>query len=1377
MPEAPVTAKFEHDSKDKISRRNLPKKVAIQLMHPFGKFRRGEVDSREALLGAQAHQELTSDQAVESKDHEQYDVAADNFVEGIYGGEIALLHHDTERDPTGFLSLKKEADVLAVKKEDKELRKFTDEDKKRHSRLLDLAKKKTLGIKGGLKNPTGFIDLIEYLESNTRHSVFKHEPFDHEPSAKEIEGLSRLWNKEKDEIFVRPDEGKFIASTSDFVPVDIGEYSVPFLRDIANLVSDPVSAVRALDTLGLTNLYNISSINKYNFREVMKDIDPFVRLNNSAEFFKTVNGIDNWSIYQRLAPAEMLQVAKKITTYSEQVVDKMNTISKFFGQMKLEEVDSLGSVVSDPEKFNYAVALLRRSPTYHHSDTFFKSIDLLKESGDLSDLTILLNSGVSMSFIDKLQKGLGSKEQITEVKDFLTRGEVHTFLIDSSIQDFAKLSYVKGGVSSDIDMLVVNYGVRSEIFDTFKYHFTMQDVEEWNNSGRRTNFFQAIGHKLISEKDPRIFLSEKFNAFTKFAKEEYEIEFLAKDYLADSSGDVISIFKTYEIVKELEDRDVQRLMLTVKNSPNYLRAVIDEYVPLQPYISVLALYNEHSKNGISYIASHRQDFASKLEKITVDGFLKENILSQISKDQLKHWLDLALELSADNQKLFLYTSSETITTDSIKKLQDISSYIQILKDENSETREELVKTFIGYGGDINELLSNNLPTKKLADAAISQKNSLALRYVLRDSDIRSSFEGQEAALLDDWCSLPAIYQKEILEIEPDFPHISQENTEKYRFLAANPIFFRSPSGTSLLSANIDVLKILPEECPWLFLFQNQQLNSIVINGSKELLQKKSDLDFISNIYSLVGDEAANLLQIYVQKPETDRAALLGFAHKYKDPLTVKDAAMRMGYKLMGDHLSFESYEFLKSIMEDSADQAMLQKIGITEKGEVGLTQLENIMHSFVMGLGSNNVDYTLLENKIVADLFKNYVRYESSFWGNHDSASFNNIIQYLQDQKVKSPQISNTDMFSSGVQEIIKLERSTNVPDLTETFLSRYGTLSRNIQVALDISSQPRSFSTMAKMVDEKRLEVIKRLTQDYEANENPKAKEHIKKRIDSLTSINPSDVKSFQANFAELSQEKAFSDLLMQSVFLYTLKKYPEQAERMTNVLTEGPNIDSITAVLDFTEHMTTKEAWKDYFTDKRAKKAFQSILDTKELYDGVSRLQNSANGVRGTSIVEFVPNRGLLMEFSGNIGDACWASKYKSIAAEFPNMTSIIIQDISKETPKPLGSSMLIEATGNDGTPLLVIRGLNPLESYINHVDVADFYNKYTDYIKKVAEQRGRKAAIVIDYHSGGAATNRPVLFNYMSSQKESLSPVGVSPDSTTFNGYDISRSTFLL
>ena len=619
-----------------------------------------------------------------------------------------------------------------------------------------------------------------------------------------------------------------------------------------------------------------------------------------------------------------------------------------------------------------------------------------------------------------------------------------------------------------------------------------------------------------------------------------------------------------------------------------------------------------------------------------------------------------------------------------------------------------------------QIMDHGKPTKAFIDLMISHKYIGGIFSNLLTSDIINQYEGDEKSVLLSWKSLPDNLKVEVTRESSDFSF------------------------------------------------------------------SKTDLDFLHQIYSIAGENSLAILNDYrryavdgITVPE-DRSFILDYAHVFKDPQLLRDPVLRKGYKMMGSYLTLDSYRLLKGIINGSVEDEVLRSIGITQKGEEGIAQLESTMHNFILGLGSGNAELSLLDHKIFSDFLKSYVRYEVSQWGVHDIGNFNKIIQTLQRIKESKPEVLVSDLPSSGIQEIAKIERSeTNETTFTHSFLSRYSTFTNNIQIALDAINQPRAFSSIARNMKTKIDEQVVMLEEDLEKNiDKLQAQAHIQKRIEKLKTVDPGDVRSFQANFAALAQEKVFSDILMQSVFAYTLQKFPEQRERMAQAVSkESPDVDSISAILDFTEHMTTKEAWKSYFSDKNAKRAFQNILDTKEINDGLSRLMEEGGKSRDYTPVEFVPTRGILMEFSGYIADACWASKYESSAEQFPNITAVMMQDVSKDVPKLLGSSLLIETTSTDGTPLLIIRGLNPLESYINHVDIPDFYSKFTDYVKRVAESGGRKGAIVIDNHSGGSSTNRPLLFNYLTDKKAELASIAVPSEDTTFNGYDISHDTYLL
>ena len=99
-------------------------------------------------------------------------------------------------------------------------------------------------------------------------------------------------------------------------------------------------------------------------------------------------------------------------------------------------------------------------------------------------------------------------------------------------------------------------------------------------------------------------------------------------------------------------------------------------------------------------------------------------------------------------------------------------------------------------------------------------------------------------------------------------------------------------------------------------------------------------------------------------------------------------------------------------------------------------------------------------------------------------------------------------------------------------------------------------------------------------------------------------------------------------------------------------------------------------------------------------------------------------------------------------------------------------------EGEQLLIIRGLNPLQNLINKMDAAAFYDEVTGWAKEKAAAAGRRAAIVIDWHSGGSGTNRPALYEFLSTKRDSLQRVtNLNPKDTVFNGYGITTDAYYL
>jgi len=262
------------------------------------------------------------------------------------------------------------------------------------------------------------------------------------------------------------------------------------------------------------------------------------------------------------------------------------------------------------------------------------------------------------------------------------------------------------------------------------------------------------------------------------------------------------------------------------------------------------------------------------------------------------------------------------------------------------------------------------------------------------------------------------------------------------------------------------------------------------------------------------------------------------------------------------------------------------------------------------------------------------------------------------------------------------------------------------------------------------------------------------------------------------LSKFQEFYPLLRKIAYFVTLKNSQTETVKMKS-LTEQSEIQekNIEELLGFDD--AVQESFK-IFKNKYSNDEFRKITSTKAITDEQERIRKfklEQSEVRTTAF-EFIPTRGILMEFSGQIAGACWASKYDSIAKEFPNFTSIImVQNPGTKFERLAGAYFLIETTSQDGTPLLVIRGLNPIENVINSMDVADFFEKTVSHAKGIANKMGRKLAIVIDNHRGGAATNRGAVYNHLAELAPNLEKIILNTEDTTFNNYNISTNTYLL
>lgn len=463
----------------------------------------------------------------------------------------------------------------------------------------------------------------------------------------------------------------------------------------------------------------------------------------------------------------------------------------------------------------------------------------------------------------------------------------------------------------------------------------------------------------------------------------------------------------------------------------------------------------------------------------------------------------------------------------------------------------------------------------------------------------------------------------------------------------------------------------------------------------------------------------------------------------------------------------------------------IKKYGVTKTGEAGIQELRasiKIRLDTVLWKGDPVAIREAVRrgDPFIFSAVKKAVRLNEAEWGKTSEEAMIFTFQEYLERKEKIQPLREVYKPSEilFIKKIDKEKETENSITFTEDFVSRYTQIIESLRTAQRLLPTTEGLNQILDRIKEKIKKIHIELTAKITSLENEKARNAIQGNLAKLEqvlngSMNP------QEQFNVLRTFKGeFDEELREMMFFLGFHFNPTYAEKdLAAFNTEHPSLEELSWTLNFVDHIVNKETLSKYFTDKKAAQNFRGLLNVTALEDGLKQFQDEPT--KGTTPFKFVPDRGILTEFSGHISDACWASKYPSILEEFPNFTSLImVQNPDNTFERIAGAAFLIEAESDQGEKLLIIRGLNPQENIINQLSVKDFYQQLTQYLKPLAQSDGRQLAIVIDGHSGGAATNRPLLFAHLDQIKRGLRPVKLNPAvPTQFNEYKLDGKCYFV
>lgn len=491
-----------------------------------------------------------------------------------------------------------------------------------------------------------------------------------------------------------------------------------------------------------------------------------------------------------------------------------------------------------------------------------------------------------------------------------------------------------------------------------------------------------------------------------------------------------------------------------------------------------------------------------------------------------------------------------------------------------------------------------------------------------------------------------------------------------------------------------------------------------------------------------------------------------------------DKTLNKTNDIFSGRATVNNFRMIKGLIEGELSEEQrneLALLGVNKEGYEGIEQMREVFSELRKDAVFSEVPMSLMrDSESFRSFYKSMVRYENSDWGEHTDDEFNKTVDYYAENKERFRRLPEV-YKPSPVLLIDRINKDKqDSHQYSEGFLHRYAELVNSLQEARTLIDEEGGLTPVIDGIKNKCQEITDKTQEQLVSLSDAKARNFLQKRLEKLQALDfnqPDLQKSLSILF---DFKKEFSEELRQIVFWLSFKFNPEQQKRDLSQLETGqPKIEDVSWVLNFIDHITNKETFSQYFTDKKALKDFKKLLNVNALQEELTNAQDKPT--RGKMKMQFVPARNLTTEFSGHIADACWASKYQSILEEYPDFISLnMVMNPGERSERLAGAAMLIEAKNSDGEPLLIIRGLNPQENIINQLSVKDFYKQLIDYLQPVAEAGGRKLAIVIDNECGHAATNRPVLFEYLAEDVEPKLHNAVldheSEEYTEFNNYDI-------
>jgi hypothetical protein len=577
------------------------------------------------------------------------------------------------------------------------------------------------------------------------------------------------------------------------------------------------------------------------------------------------------------------------------------------------------------------------------------------------------------------------------------------------------------------------------------------------------------------------------------------------------------------------------------------------------------------------------------------------------------------------------------------------------------------------------------------------------------------------------------------------------------------------------------------------LFEGSDLHGII--------QQFIDEDVIYKTISKLPNKQKYLPQVTINNIETlfslcffepdPRQAITHFlesnyevAKKIKELTGTVDKIMDYNDEMFGDDGNYETYGVIERVMSGGLLPEDLEA-GLTKTGEEGMQEFKRLMKQFKEKV--NNTDLAEmaqsgeLSKMLSHDLFANYLinilRVNKSQY--KTTADELRVIAGDYEQRVQNgTQVQLPSNYVNKRVNVKRLDQEAMDKQQVSTDVARQ--YEEEVREILSIKNELEGSGIWAvrTLIREMKQELVM-LETDMSSglsdhNAHPKKLESLTKQIEKLGNLKKFSFGEYEEVLGKLIEFKPLEKYAKKLLYFMALHSNPDAVGTISQLNTT-PDKQDIDTMVEFINHTLKAETWESELQDTKLKKKLFALTRIQSFEAESARLRNV--GEAGVFEYEFEPTKGLLMELSGSFSDACWAG-IENVSEKHPNISTLVFRkNPGNKHERIVGSCMLIETVAVDGTPLTVIRGINPLENESFQMVSQDFVDQIIGYVNEINQSNDKQTAIVIDDHQGGSASNRTAIYAELKSRMPQLKQIEVGKADTTFNDYDISQDVYLV